>query len=315
MSISYPPTVATPFSAPHVETDRSLAAPPSGCLAFLKQVESLVRGPAAPAQMVIAVVALRQAKAGDPPFDHPSWDRVIVETALRLHQACDWQYVINHLGGGHFGVLVPSVAASGPTPKELAQQFRAVFALPFSAAHGLGMQMDVTVGFAIDQPGRCTTSELLRNADIALARATRDGLNWAAYDRDLDSYASDEQTRAAELVTAISRRQFEVRYQLEQEGPSGAPDAVEASIFWQHPDLGPLPMSEFIDTVEAFGLLTDISALVIGEIGRQARVWASRGVRYPGGIHLGADCIENAKFRARVLNGIAMLNPLSLAAH
>jgi EAL domain-containing protein (putative c-di-GMP-specific phosphodiesterase class I) len=116
--------------------------------------------------------------------------------------------------------------------------------------------------------------DLLREADVALSDAKRQGGNTVAmFDASLRAHITRTLTFEHDLVNAVENGELRLHYQPQIDVPTGAISGVEALIRWQHPTHGLLSPAAFIAIAEDTGLIVPIGAWVIEEACRQHRRW------------------------------------------
>jgi EAL domain-containing protein (putative c-di-GMP-specific phosphodiesterase class I) len=112
-----------------------------------------------------------------------------------------------------------------------------------------------------------TSDQLLRNADLAMYTAKRRGKHrFEVYRSEMHAVALDRLEREGALRRGLERSELVIEYQPVVELPSGRIKGFEALVRWQHPELGLLPPSQFVQLAEETGL--------VGELGRQVLVAA-----------------------------------------
>jgi EAL domain-containing protein (putative c-di-GMP-specific phosphodiesterase class I) len=108
--------------------------------------------------------------------------------------------------------------------------------------------------------------------------------------------------RGEELEQALTQGEFLLHYQ-----PKVALDAdaiklqgVEALIRWQHPRRGQLQPRQFLEAVEAHGLLGSLTDFVITEAVRQAGAWRSAGMDLEIVMNLSPRLVKDRAFPDRL---------------
>ncbi len=181
---------------------------------------------------------------------------------------------VARLGGDEFAILLEDE----PTIDQVAEQAARVvscLARPFELA-GKSLVVTASAGVTLNRPGD-GPDELIRNADMAMYLAKRDGKACVRrYEPSLHHAALDRLELEADLRRALGRDELVVHYQPTVQLGDGAVTGFEALVRWQHPRRGMLGPMEFIPLAEETGLITELGRWILGEACRQARVWQQR---------------------------------------
>jgi EAL domain-containing protein (putative c-di-GMP-specific phosphodiesterase class I) len=122
--------------------------------------------------------------------------------------------------------------------------------------------------------GETGPGELLRNADVALMYAKRQGKGrYVMYRHELHSSELERIAFERDLRIALEQDQFVLHYQPIVDSKNRRILGVEALVRWQHPERGLVPPLDFIPLAEATGLIVPLGAWVLREACVQTQKW------------------------------------------
>ncbi|MCP9274476.1 putative bifunctional diguanylate cyclase/phosphodiesterase [Mycolicibacterium arenosum] len=205
---------------------------------------------------------------------HTAGDRFLKVLAERLQERTKPKTVIARLGGDEF-VVVPASRLTAVAAEKMGGELLDAISERVSL-DGEVLARTVSVGVAQGVPGRDTTSDLLRRADLALLNAKAAGGNQVAMFTDEMSQEAEYRTDIElHLGSVIEDGALYLRYLPEVDMRTGEVLAAEALVRWDHPTRGAISPADFIPVAESINLA--------GELGR----WVIR-----------TACSEFASFRA-----------------
>lgn len=205
-------------------------------------------------------------------------DQLLTEVGRRLTQAMRPEDLVARLDADVFGVVLQSLDSPG-TAEEAADRLLALLQTPFRVMRR-GVVLSACIGIAVNATPRQAAEELLRDAELALLEAKREGTaGWHRYDESIAAPVSPESLDlASDLRLAIERGEFVLHYQPILRLADASLFGFEALVRWQHPQRGMLNAAEFITVAERYGLIGQIDAWVLREACHQGVAWQQPAV-------------------------------------
>jgi diguanylate cyclase (GGDEF)-like protein len=219
----------------------------------------------------VLYIDLDNFKDANDAFGHQVGDGLLIALAHRLHgqlRMCD---VLARLGGDEFAILLTDMTDRSDA-HQTAQRLLSTFKEPVRI-NDVTLVADASIGIAFADDV-ASGNDLLRNADLAMYEAKRDGGGRISeYKPHLHTAAVRRTELEAELRTALSEDQFVLHYQPIVDLASHRVIGTEALIRWQHPIRGLLAPAEFIAAAEMSGLIVPLGAWVIRTACCQTATW------------------------------------------
>ncbi|MFL6655886.1 MAG: putative bifunctional diguanylate cyclase/phosphodiesterase [Sulfurifustis sp.] len=208
---------------------------------------------------------------------HELGDRVIKEVARRLLGSLREIDLIARHSGDEFTILLN--AHEGPRDfARTAHRVIDVVSQPLTL-DGKELFLSASIGISSYPRDGYDVETLLKNADIAMYRAKEQGRNnYQFFSQEMDSRALETLSLSSHLRHAVARRQLLLYYQPRIDAASGTITAVEATLRWQHPELGLLEPVRFIRIAEDTGVIESIGEWVLTEACAQVRRWDRMGL-------------------------------------
>jgi diguanylate cyclase (GGDEF)-like protein/PAS domain S-box-containing protein len=208
---------------------------------------------------------------------HDAGDQFLLELASRLRVSVRETDFVCRLSGDEFAVLCYEIS-DDQSCRDIADRLLAVMRDPVSIGRG-AVTLSASIG-AIRADGTRTAREMLRDADIALTRAKREGKNCAvgpALDAAfVASVSVDPIALLGALRDTLADGRLRVDYQPIRCLDTGQVVSVEALARWDGPD-GPVPPAVFIPMAETAGLIGQLGEQVLRQACSDLARWRSQG--------------------------------------
>jgi len=178
------------------------------------------------------------------------------------------------LGGDEFTILLEDIRDCGDAIR-VAERIQERLSIPFVVE---GQEVVTTASIGIDF---CSTSyinseELVRDAEIAMYRAKREGkARYQVFDAAMHTVAVKRLRLETDLRRALELGEFRVHYQPIVSLECGRIVGFEALSRWQRPE-GLLSPAHFIQIAEEIGIILPMNRLLLREACLQLRTWHSQ---------------------------------------
>jgi diguanylate cyclase (GGDEF)-like protein/PAS domain S-box-containing protein len=212
-------------------------------------------------------------------LSHALGDRLLVELARRVEPLIRSEDTLARLGGDEFTILLDGIDDPAQA-LTAAQRIERTIAEPFSIDGGQ-LIIAASIGIAHNGDGTPDADELIRNADIAMYDAKRQGgARCAMFDRSMHERVISRVAREAELRQAIEQRSIRTFFQPVVNLDSGVIRGFEALARWPEGE-DQVPPSEFIPIAEEAGLIGPLGNLILTSACRTLRQWREQGLVEP----------------------------------
>ena len=235
-------------------------------------------------ELALLFIDLDDFKRVNDTLGHEAGDEVLSQLATRLRltlerfgaQAAD----IARFGGDEFIVLYMADdirAASARLAEALGEEIERPLLLG-----GKQVFLGASIGITMFPFDAYHAGQLLKNADIAMYQAKVAGKNcYRFYSRAMDQAVERRVQLEQDLRGAWDRGELSVAYQPIFGLSDGRIRGAEALLRWQHPHLGMVPPSVFIEVAEQSGLIESLGRNVLEKACMDAALWRSPGDQKP----------------------------------
>jgi diguanylate cyclase (GGDEF)-like protein/PAS domain S-box-containing protein len=205
-------------------------------------------------------------------------DSILLTLARRLGRLIKPQDTLARLAGDQFGMILLSERDSARITA-FAETIRETLRAPITF-RDREIFLTASIGMALGNGDAQNGDEVLKDTELAMYHAKRTGGDRIDVFKDaMRARKSDRLSVESDLRRALERDEIAILYQpivrLEDRAIAG----FEALARWNHPLLGRLSPSEFINIAEETGLIVELGLFVLDRTARQLSTW-QRTIRH-----------------------------------
>jgi diguanylate cyclase (GGDEF)-like protein/PAS domain S-box-containing protein len=259
----------------------SLTGLPNRALLMDRVAHALARSQRSGATVALLFIDLDNFKVVNDSLGHDAGDQLLAIVAQRLATCVRPGDTVARLGGDEFTILLEDVDSADEA--EAISQRVTEQSMTSVEIDGQEIQVTASIGIALSSPAASFASDLLRNADIAMYEAKRQGkARYITFTPAMVVRAHARLGMEIELRQALERDELSVFYQPILDLAANRVTAVEALVRWRHPERGVVLPEQFIALAEETGQIVALGEWVLRESCRQVVEWdmadATRGL-------------------------------------
>ncbi|QYG03092.1 bifunctional diguanylate cyclase/phosphodiesterase [Massilia sp. NP310] len=228
------------------------------------------------AQVAVLFLDLDHFKEVNDTLGHAAGDRLLQVVAERLAASVREGDTVARVGGDEFVVMLVELHQLA----DAALVAEKIISAVSEACQIEGSELHIvpSIGMAIFPGDGGDPDTLLRNADIAMYHAKRDGgAHYCFFTAQMQEVASHRLALGSALQRAIRNDEFVMHYQPKVRAASGAIIGFEALIRWPQADGATISPSQFIPIAEETGRIDPIGAWAIRQVAAELQRWTGLG--------------------------------------
>lgn len=227
-------------------------------------------------QLALLFADIDDFKRVNDTLGHEAGDDALLQFSARIARAvealeCE-HAELARFGGDEFAILVQAKDVS-VIAAQLAELLVLDLRQPLRVEGG-EVFLGTSIGITQFPDDATDVSTLLKNADIAMYQAKFAGKNcYRFYNRAMDHAVKRRAQLEHELRSAWERGELHLEYQPIYRMADQMIVGVEVLLRWQHPTLGTIPPSTFIEIAEQSGMIEKIGPNVLRKACMDAATW------------------------------------------
>jgi diguanylate cyclase (GGDEF)-like protein len=251
-------------------------------------------------------VDLDRFKIVNDTMGHAAGDALLVQVADRIRGCLRAGDTAARFGGDEFAALLwgADLEESGRVADRIIEAVRRPYLV-----NGRQVYINASIGIATGVAGECDADDLLRDADVAMYHAKRNGKGRRqVFEPHMHEELIERMLLEADLRRALERDELVLHYQPIISLDSGRVTGFEALLRWHRPGHGLVPPAQFVPLAEETGLIVPIGGWVLAEACRQADDWRRRfgpGTSIEMNVNLSARQLEQPGLVAEVAEVLA----------
>jgi diguanylate cyclase (GGDEF)-like protein len=245
--------------------------------------------------IALAFLDLDGFKAVNDNYGHYTGDQLINRCAETLADIFNENATVYRLGGDEFAIMISGKNAGGRA-EELSTKLLCELSQPFQI-DARKITIGASIGLALSQDGSMQSTELLRQADVAMYAAKSGGkmrIEW--FNNSLDDQKTHRNKIEMALRRALQQDQFHLEYQPVVDANGQYVVSLEALLRWTRSDGTIVSPAEFIPIAEESGLINGIGQWVLERACSDALHWDDVQLA----VNISAAQLRNPEFPAQL---------------
>ncbi|MAR87139.1 MAG: diguanylate cyclase [Rhodospirillaceae bacterium] len=251
----------------------TLTSIPNRTLLLDRIRQSLVRRKRYPkTSFAIIFIDLDRFRLVNESLGHIHGDELLQLISARLKETIPISDTVARLGGDEFSILLQDINSVRDV-EVIAKDIQNLFSKPFFLGDR-EVFASASMGIAHSDNDYKTPEEILRDAELAMYRAKREGKSQSiVFQPQFRQSSLSPIDLDTDLRRALDRDEMELHYQPIISMRDRTISGFEALLRWSHRSRGVISPNEFIPLAEETGLIYDLGQWVLGKACKQIAAW------------------------------------------
>src|SRR5690349_20145408 len=222
--------------------------------------------------LAVLCLDLDHFKSVNDALGHHVGDELLKLVGDRLRGCTRELDVVARMGGDEFAIIMTQMEQATDAAA-LSKRIRESVAKPYQI-EGHQIVTDISIGISVAPMDAVESTELLRNADMALYDAKGDGRGtYRFFEPEMNTRMKARRELEMDLRKALASEQFELHYQPLVVLETNEVNGFEALLRWNHPTRGLVSPADFIPIAEETGLIVPLGEWVLKAACNEAVDW------------------------------------------
>jgi len=286
-------------------THDALTGLPNRTLILDRAEQMLVRARRHQTPVAALFIEIDNIKSVNETLGHDAGDELLRAVAERLDGVVRDTDALGRVGGDEFVVIAEELSLAGE-PELMAERLLEIIGEPFELAGKQKARVTVTTSIGIAVGERASAEELLRDADIAMFQAKREGKNrFVVFESGMQHAVQRRIELEMDLRDALPNDEFFLVFQPTFDLRDMSPTGVEALLRWKHATRGVVQPNDFIPLLEETGLIVEVGKWVLEEACRQGAKWRESGYSIGMAVNVSGRQLDSDEFVTNVREALS----------
>lgn len=256
----------------HAAFHDALTRLPNRTLFLNRLRQAVARSTRYPVFYAVLLLDLDNFKIVNDSLGHPVGDKLLIAFAQRVRDTLRTEDTLARFGGDEFTILLDQVESLDKV-LVVAEHIREILKKPFNIDDN-EVYSGASIGIAMSFSGYEDADSVLRDADIALYEAKRQGRDcYVVFDTPMRERSLSRMQLETDLRRAINNQSINIHYQPVVDLANENIVGCEALARWSHPQLGLIEPNSFIPIAEEAGIMIALGEQVLDLACRDLCLW------------------------------------------
>lgn len=222
--------------------------------------------------ILVLYIQLNRFKSLSSNLDPKTRAAILQEVTNRLHQLVADQGVIARLSDHEFALVHTGFSAKDPL-QTVAEDLASNLAKPYMIGN-MPFYCGACIGGALYPGGAFDAADIMNKAEIAAMHTEQSSNGSACFFTAGMTHLMDQRIASQRaLRDALENNEFVIGYQPQIDTATGDIASLAAVIEWHSPELGPMPVEEFLAQAEGSGFVFLLGEWAIRQVCQQIKLW------------------------------------------